>query len=182
MLTAIAIWKWIKDNWGWIWRVLVAVAIVAAVWSAIGWFSHARYKAGEVAGRAQVQERWDAQAKATKAAYDAAAAATQARIESDRAAAQEVERDLQAKLAAADASGRDLGRRLSDYIARARRCAVPAPAPAAGQLDAPGAPGGDAEVGNATAVYRAVEDTLAECKTNAADLDGWYQWALKVAP
>jgi hypothetical protein len=162
----------------WRWFLLAGIVVVAGI--LVGMFSHARYAAGEAAGRAEVQAQWDAQAKAAKAAYDAAAAATQARIESDRKAAEEVALELQTQRDAALASGRDLGRRLSDYQARARRCALSASTATPGQPDAPGAPGVDQQVGLSTQIDRAVEDTLAECKSNATDLDGWYDWASRV--
>jgi hypothetical protein len=169
---------WLAKNWK---LVACAVAMVA-IFALGGWFGHVRYAAGEAAGRAHVQKLWDADRVAQEAAYAAAVRATNARIEADRKVAEEVERDLQTKLAAADASGRDLGRRLSDYIARARRCAVSPATPATGVPDAPGAPGGDPEARRAVEIDRAVEDTLAECKTNATDLDAWYEWAKRVTP
>jgi hypothetical protein len=163
-------------------RLLAIAGAALLCVSLLLWFGHSRYVEGEAAGRAQVQKLWDADRVAAEAAYAAAVKATNAKVEADRKVAREVERDLQNKLAAADASGRDLGRRLSDYIARARRCAVSPAAPAAGVPDAPGAPGSDPEVRRAVEIDRAVEDTLAECKTNATDLDAWYEWAQRVTP
>jgi hypothetical protein len=162
------------------WRLLAIAGAGLLCVSLLLWFGHSRYAAGEAAGRAHVQKLWEADRAAQEAAYGAAVRATNARIEADRKVAEEVERDLQTKLAAADASGRDLGRRLSDYIARARRCAVPPASPATGVPDAPGAPGGDPEARRAVEIDRAVEDTLAECKTNATDLDAWFEWAERV--
>lgn len=163
------------------WRLLAIAAAGLLCVSLLLWFGHQRYTEGEAAGRAQVQQLWDADRVAAQAAYAAAVRSANAKIEADRKVAEEVERDLQTKLAAADASGRDLGRRLSDYIARARRCSLSAAAPATGVADAPGAPGSDTEARRAVEIDRAVEDTLAECKTNAADLDAWFEWAERVA-
>ena len=162
------------------WRLLAGAGLLCV--SLLLWFGHQRYAAGEAAGRAHVQKLWDADRTAQEAAYAAAVRATNARIEADRKVAREVELELQNKLAAADASGRDLGRRLSDYIARVRRCSVSPATPATGVPDAPGAPGSDPEVRRAVEIDRAVEDTLAECKTNATDLDAWYEWAGRITP
>lgn len=164
-------------------RMIVYAVLLAAALGMVGWFSHARYAAGEAAGRAQVQRQWDRATEAAQAAYAARVRATQARIEADRKAAEEIENDLRTKLADADTAGRDLARRLRDYQARTRRCTVPAAAPAPGQpAGTGGEPAPDAAAGRAAEIDRAVEDVMGACRRDAERLNAWDQWATAVAP
>lgn len=160
----------------WANRRLVAVVMVAIfALAALGWFGHSRYAAGEAAGRAHVQKAWDAAAEAQRAAYEAAAA-NAAKTEADqRRAAEEIENGLREQIQTADAGARDLARRLRDWQARARGCALPGTAPTAGQPDRPG---GSAD--NDATVERLVEDTYAACSRDAARLDAWQKWAADV--
>lgn len=155
----------------WYIRAAVLAAILGGVW----WFSHARYTAGEAAGRAHVQAAWDAEAKAQRDAYASAKAKAQAKQEADRKAAEEVERDLRNKLAQSDAAGRDTARRLRDYQARACRGPVPTAAASPGE---PAGAGGESE--RDAAIGRATEDTFAACKRDAERLNGWERWASSV--
>jgi len=155
----------------WYIRAAVLAAILGGVW----WFSHARYTAGEAAGRAQVQADWDAATKAQRAAVAVAEAEKAEKEKADRKAAQEVEDGLREQLAASDAAGRDTARRLRDYAARANRCAVPGAAAPAGQ---PKGSGG--ESGDPAGVGPALEDHLAACARDAERLDAWEAWCDKV--
>ena len=91
----------------------------------------------------------------------------------DRATAERIERDLQTKLAAADARGRDLARRLLN--------ATRAACPGAGAMSGPagaaaGAPGPATEPGDGEAIERATADHLSACEADAERLAGWQEW------
>lgn len=153
------------------WRLIGAGVAVAALIGAVGWFSHARYTAGESAGRAQVQKQWDEARTAQERAYSAQKAATEAQIAADKKAAEELQRELETRLAAADASGRDLARRLQDYRVRASRCAVSTPTGTApGPDDPAGESPGDEAIGRAT------EEVFSACKRDAERLAGFQEW------
>ena len=140
----------------------VAVALLAAGWFG---FSYA-YRTGRDAGFAAVSADWSAAiAKSEKAAREALAAA-QAAYRADISRREGVERDLQAKLGAADRRGRDLARRL-----RSQACPLPgAGAAASVPDDATGESGDAGEVGEALASH------LAACERDAERLGGLQRW------
>ena len=151
----------------WYIRAAVLAAILGGVW----WFSHARYAAGEAAGRAQVQADWDAAVKVARAAVAEAEAKKAAKEAADRKAAQEVDNGLRERLAGAEALARDTARRLQDARARAGRCAVPGSAAPAGEP----APSGGEPADGAT-LDRADEDHHAACARDAQALNAWVDW------
>jgi hypothetical protein len=141
----------------------VAVALLAAGWFG---FSYA-YRTGRDAGSAAVRADWSADiAKSEKAAREALVAAHEA-YRADIARREGVERDLQAKLGAADRRGRDLAGRL-----RTQAC----PLPGATHDTAPVPDGASGESSDAGEVGEALADHLAACERDAtrfAELQDW---------
>jgi len=74
------------------WRLIGYGVAVAALIGCVAWFSHARYTAGEAAGRDQVQKQWDEAKAAQERAYATQKAATEAQIAADKKAAEELQR------------------------------------------------------------------------------------------
>lgn len=145
---------------------LYAVACAALVGVGL-WYGSSRYDAGA----ASVQRDWDAAKTAQLEEVEKAAAAARAREARDRQIAQEEQRALQARLAAADAGARDLAGRLRHYQARPSGCAVPgAPDPAPGADSAGGEQVHRGEVEAATAEH------FAACARDAERLDRWNAW------
>jgi hypothetical protein len=138
----------------------VAVALLAA-----GWFGFQyAYRTGRDAGSAAVRADWSADiAKSEKAAREALAAAHEA-YRADIARREGVERDLQAKLGAADRRGRDLARRLRSQACPLPGAATPVPDGAAGES------GDTGEVDAALAAH------LAACERDAERLGGLQRW------
>lgn len=153
-------------------RLVAALIVLAIAGLWISSYGASRYAAGEAAGRAQVQKAWDAEALAQRTAYAEAASRAAEKQEADRKAAEVIENGLREKLAAADADGRTLARRLHDYQARAGRCTVPTATVTPSELAGPGG-----ITGSDGAVERATEDVFAACKRDAERLNGWDQWA-----
>ena len=140
----------------------VAVALLAAGWFG---FSYA-YRAGHEAGSAAVRADWsDYMAESEKAARKALIAA-QAAYQADIIRREGVERDLQAKLGAADRRGRDLARRLRDAASGLPGACPAAPVPD----DATGESGDAGEVGEAIAAH------LAACERDATRLAELQDW------
>jgi len=138
----------------------VAVALLAAGWFG---FSYA-YRTGRDAGSAAVRADWSADiAKSEKAAREALAAAHEA-YKADIARREGVERDLQAKLGAADRRGRDLAGRLRSQACPLPGAATPVPDGAAGES------GDTGEVDAALAAH------LAACERDAERLGGLQRW------
>ena len=140
----------------------VAVALLAAGWFG---FSYA-YRAGRDAGSAAVMADWSADiAKSEKAAREALLAAHEA-YRADIARREGVERDLQAKLGAADRRGRDLAGRLRSQACplSSAGAATPVPDGAAGES------GDTGEVDAALAAH------LAACERDAERLGGLQRW------
>lgn len=140
----------------------VAVALLAA-----GWFGFlTAYRSGHEAGSAAVRADWSADiAKSEKAAREALAAAHEA-YKADIARREGVERDLQAKLGAADRRGRDLAGRLRSQV-----CSLPGAGAATPVPD--GAAGESSDAGEVDAALAA---HLAACERDAERLGGLQRW------
>ena len=166
-------------------RALAAIALVAAValmgWRVTAWREgYLQTRAAQDALRrtekalatrtAELRLCTDREAVAQQA-LRAAAVAAESRAAEDRAIAERIEHDLQTRLAAADARGRDLARRLRDAAACPGAGAVPGATPAAGQPA-----GASGESGRAGAVGAAVAGLAAACERDSARLDGWIEW------
>jgi hypothetical protein len=141
----------------------VAVALLAA-----GWFGFQyAYRTGRDAGSAAVMADWSADiAKSEKAAREALLAAHEA-YRADIARREGVERDLQAKLGAADRRGRDLAGRL-----RSQAC----PLPGAAHDTAAVPDGASGESSDAGEVGAALAAHLAACERDAERLGGLQRW------
>ncbi len=140
----------------------VAVALLAA-----GWFGFQyAYRTGRDAGSAAVRADWSADiAKSEKAAREALAAAHEA-YRADIARREGVERDLQAKLGAADRRGRDLAGRL-----RSQACPLSSAGAATTVPD-----GAARESGDTGEVDAALAAHLAACERDAERLGGLQRW------
>lgn len=155
------------------WRLIgYAVAAIVVVWLVLlvnSWrVDSNRLEATEnaLARRTEKLGQCTADAQARQDAFTAAALRAKSIEAEDRKAAEEVKRELKAKLAAADAGSRDLGRRLRDY--EKRRCGgtVSLAATAVGGTESTGGePGGTSEVDRRTDEYHAA------CDRDAARLD-----------
>lgn len=155
---------WFLKNWK---VVLGAVLLI----SFIAWFSHARYTAGEEAGRAAVQKLWDAEAAAQR--EQALAAIEQAALlESEQARiAKEIQNGLQTKLNLATANARSLSERLRRYQTRPCPTAVPqTTGPTALADSTAGVTADSGAVGEATDAH------FAACARDAERLAGWQVW------
>lgn len=162
---------------------LKAAAIAAAVagvafagWRVSVWHgSHGRLQATERALEMATADR-DRYAAREASAWQALreeAGKAAAKEAADKATAERIEHELSTKLAAADARGRDLARRLS--IAARAACpgggAVPGATGAA--AEPPGAAG---EPGDGEAIERATAEHLSACDRDAERLAGWQAW------
>lgn len=140
-------------------------AAVAVVLIGAGWFGYrAAYRAGYEAGSGAVRADWsEAMAKDAEAHAEALRRSHEAfRREIERR--EGVERDLDAKLDAADRRGRELARRLRD----AGACPVPGAGDPAAPADGPAGESGDA--GGALAEH------LAACERDATRLGELQRW------
>ena len=166
-------------------RALAAIALMAAV-AAMGWRVTAWREGYLQAEAAQDALRRTEEALTTRTAerdvctsreaiaaqaLREAASAAAARAEADRATAQRIENELSTQLAAANARGRDLARRLRDATACPGAGAVPGATPPAG-----GPAGAGAQSGDGGAVERATEDHFVACALDAAVLTAWQEW------
>lgn len=161
--------------------IKIGVAVLLLIAAGVTWWRvsvwHDAYRTLEATEKAletrtEKLNQCTARAKAAAQAYLAAAGKAESVAAKDRATAQEIERGLQTKLASADASGRDLARRLRDYQRTRAGCGtLPATTgPATEPAPASQEPGLDAEIG------RASEQVYADCKSDAVELDGWREW------
>lgn len=143
-------------------RLWLGLALATAL-TAAGWLGYrGAHRAGYEAGSAAVRAEWHAdRALAAEAAREALEAAIKRR--------EEVERDLEARLDAADRRGRDLARRLRNAP---QACPVPPGAnPAPGSIDEPAGESGDeGDVGAALAAH------LGACERDAARLGELQRW------
>lgn len=171
-------------------RALAAIALVAAValmgWRVTAWREgYLQTRAAQDALRrtekalatrtAELRLCTDREAVAQQAHAQAAAAA-ESRAAEDRAIARRIEDVLSVRLAAADARGRDLARRLRDAAACPGAGAVPGAADPAGQpASAAGEPGSAHGIAEATAALAAA------CDRDSARLAGWQAWWSAVA-
>lgn len=138
----------------------LAIALTAA-----GFFGYrSAFLAGHEAGAAVVRAQWEAdKAQALQASYMAFAAEVNRR--------EEVERELQGKLDAADVRGRTLAGRLQSALAQARSCLLPAVVkPASAVDDASPKPDDASQIGAAFA------DHLAACERDAEQLTQLQRW------
>lgn len=171
-------------------RALAAIALVAAValmgWRVTAWREgYLQTRAAQDALRrtekalatrtAELRLCTDREAVAQQA-LRAAAVAAESRAAEDRAIAERIEHDLQTRLAAADARGRDLARRLRDAAACPGAGAVPGATPPAGSA-APAA----GEPGSAHGIAEATAALAAACDRDSARLAGWQAWWSAVA-
>jgi hypothetical protein len=160
------------------WRLIGAVALVVAV-ALMGWLVsawRAAYHSLQATEKLLETTRTEARqcaaseaiARQVYAESQRKAAETAAR---DKATAERIERELTQTLAAADARGRDLARRLRDYQARACPQPVPAAADPAGGADGP-----TGEPGDGDAIERATAAHLSACERDSTRLAGWQEW------
>lgn len=129
--------------------------IRAALWLALvaglvlgGWALHWRaYRTGWEAGSATIRAEWHLDSLRKQTALTEA-------LERQQAAAQEIERGLSEKLAAADTRGRDLAGRLHIALGKAGTCSVPAAGiPAGPSIGTGGEPSDSSEIGGALASH-----------------------------
>lgn len=143
-------------------------AAVAVVLIGAGWFGYrAAYRAGYEAGSGAVRADWsEARAKDAEAHAEALRASHEAfRREIERR--EGVERDLDAKLDAADRRGRELARRLRDTGA----CPV-SPGEGGGSSSGPA----DAPAGKSGDAGEALAEHLAACERDATRLGELQRW------
>lgn len=171
-------------------RALAAIALVAAValmgWRVTAWREgYLQTRAAQdalrrtekaLATRTAEAEQCAGREAVAQQALRAAAVATESRAAEDRAIAERIEHDLQTRLAAADARGRDLARRLRDATACPGAGAVPGATPPAGSA-APAA----GEPGSAHGIAEATAALAAACDRDSARLAGWQAWWSAVA-
>ena len=153
-------------------RLLLAGGALAVLLAGGLLYGHSRYNAGQ----ADVQALWDAdRAMATQALLAAASRAEDIR-RADAAISEQVQHDLQARAATADARNADLARRLREYEKRACDRAVSQPAPApAGTTPAASESGSDSGIG------AAVGNVTGACRNDADRLAAWIAWWRGVA-
>ena len=153
-------------------RLLLAGGALAVLLAGGLLYGHSRYNAGQ----ADVQALWDAdRAMATQALLAAASRAEDIR-RADAAISEQVQHDLQARAATADARNADLARRLREYEKRACDRAVSGPAsPPAGTTPAAPEPRSDSGIAAATAAV------VSACESDSSLLLGWQDWYRGVA-
>lgn len=140
--------------------------IRVALWLALatglvlgGWLMHRQaYRTGWEAGSAAIRAEWHLDSLRQQTALTEA-------LERQQAVAQEIERGLSEKLAAADTRGRDLAGRLRSALGSTGTCPVPATSEPAGSTDgAAGKPGNPTDIGEALASH------LVACERDAERL------------
>jgi hypothetical protein len=168
---------WLKENWGWIWKVGAVLLVALLAWGLLHSYGAKQYKAGYAGGQAYTQAQWDEERKSQQEAYDAQVARTEAAIEAQRQAEKEVA-DARVQITAADAAGRSLSQRLRDYERSLRRCrTLPAPGTDSSLPAGPvGEPASDEEV------ERLSDDAWAACARDAVRLEKIEQWRLSLPP
>lgn len=124
-----------------------------------GWLLHRQaFRAGWEAGSATIRAEWSVDSLRRQTALTEA-------LERQQAAAQEIERGLSERLAAADARGRDLADRLRGALGSTGACPVPAAsAPAGASAGAAGESSDPSAIGSALASH------LAACERDAERL------------
>ena len=160
-------WKWIGIG--------VAVALVLIFFWRVGVWHDGYAQVEEMRERVDTITEQSAvltkEAEAREREYAQQTERTAKTIEADRKVTEEVERGLQDKIAAADASARDLARRLRDAQRGRSGCAVSA-ASATAPIGA--APGG--EPGDGAETERLVAEHFAACARDAEALNAWNDW------
>ena len=146
-------------------RLWLGIILAVVLLAGGGWSVATAYRSGQEAGRAVVMAKWTQDAAQRADALRRAQAASDEALRQAFAKREEVTRELEARLAGADARGRDLAARLRLY-AQARAIAdLPRPgAPARPADAASGKPGDQAAVGAAFASH------LAACERDAQRL------------
>lgn len=145
--------------------VWLRAVIGAAVLGAVLWVLEDLYQKGYKAGSEAVRVKWYAERSQQEKAWSEAIYAAQAAFRRDLAIREEVERELSAKLDAADRRGADLARRLR--LAQARPLPPgPGGGPAPSSADDPGRESGYPDpVGVALAAH------LSACERDATRLN-----------
>lgn len=164
MTILLVVLKWLRANWK-------LVAVVVAAITAVTWFSHVRYQAGERHGRQAVQSDWDKEnSRELLAATEAAEKAASTERENARVA-KEIQDGIQKKLDAASADARSLSERVRYY--QSKRCPRPVPQ-VAGAPAQPDPATGISEDGGA--VGEATDAHYAACARDAERLGLWQSW------
>lgn len=157
------------------WRVWAGAGLALLLAGGLWWVHHRGYQAGWEAASAQIRSEWaadtDRREKARQRALDASAEL----LRRQREITQDVEQNLTARLAAADARGRDLAGRLRDALGAARTCPV---SPAGGSTSPTDGAGG--EPGNQGEIGAALADHLAACERDAQRLTDLQDWVSRV--
>lgn len=174
-----ALWAGLVARMGGYWlEVALGLAAVASVallcWRIGVWHdAYGTLQATEksLATRTEKLRQCQADVTAAQAQYDEAALLAESVAVQDREQSQRIEHVLQERLYMADATGRDLARRLYNYQARAGGGAV---CTAAGSTGEPAGAGTQSRDGEA--IERATADHFAACADDAVELDGWQQW------
>jgi hypothetical protein len=146
------------------------VALTAGLW---GIHRHG-YTAGYEAGSAAIVTAWDADNALREKTRQRAQAAAEEELRRQRAITQDIEKNLTARLDAADSRGRDLARRLRDALS-AGTCPLPQPGDAAGQAD-----GAGQEPDNQATLGAALADHLAACEHDAQRLTDLQTWVGRI--
>jgi len=133
------------------------------------------YRTGYKAGSATIQAQWDVDRALRERLHLEALRRSEEMVDAARKITQEVEHDLTARLAAADARGRDLSRRLRDALAGSGHCPLPADRASPGPTDRAGGESGDPE-----AIGAALADHLAACERDAQRLTDLQTWVGRI--
>lgn len=154
------------------WRIWAGAGLALLLAGGLWWVHHDGYRKGWERGSAEIRSQWAADTDRREKARLRALAASEELLRRQREITQDVEQNLTARLAAADARGRDLAGRLRDALS-AGTCPVSPAGIAAGAIDrAGGEPNDQATIGAALA------DHLAACERDAqrlTDLQGWVE-------
>jgi hypothetical protein len=165
----------------WVWIRLGAVVVVSLA-LALAVVRIGQWRAGYERAQAaedtlertnEAFDRCSERARVAEYAYTEAALVAESKAAADAVTAERIAHELKTTLAAADARGRDLARRLQDHRVRAGAGGLPAAAePAGGAAHAGRDAGGDEALG---AVFAA-------CERDASRLIAWQDWYVGVAP
>ena len=156
------------------WRIWAGAGLALLLAGGLWWVHHDGYRKGWERGSAEVRSQWAQDTDRREKARQRAAEAARLELDRQRAVTEEVERGLSAKLAAADARGRDLAGRLRDALS-AGTCPVSAAGVAAGAIDRAGG-----EPSDQAAIGAALADHLAACERDAQRLTDLQSWVERV--
>jgi hypothetical protein len=146
------------------------VTLTAGLW---GIHRHG-YTTGYEAGSAAIVAAWDADNALREKTRQRAQAAAEEELRRQRAINQDIEKNLTARLDAADSRGRDLARRLRDALT-AGTCPLPQPGNAASPAD-----GTSEEPDNQATLGAALADHLAACESDAQRLTDLQTWVGRI--